>query len=142
MKINNLCDYHDLTGVIEIRQCYSTIEPYISKSCEIFIQKIGHNYRVFRWVVRKMIERENSFVSSGEDRYPIIGKFISDQWSLKRSKWLTGSSFFLTLVDLHFLSLKISFMDRWSESIIRWTWSMCRWSSPRKILWQRIYSYN
>ncbi|UJR10521.1 hypothetical protein I4U23_014724 [Adineta vaga] len=46
--IKNTYDYHEITGIIEISQCYSTIEPYIPGRCDIYLQKIGQHYKALR----------------------------------------------------------------------------------------------
>ncbi|CAF1464325.1 unnamed protein product [Rotaria magnacalcarata] len=47
IKIKDSDDYHDLTSLISISKCYSTIEPYIHGQYDVYIQKIGNNYKAF-----------------------------------------------------------------------------------------------
>jgi hypothetical protein len=47
IKVCNSYDYHDLTSLIAISKCYSTIEPYIDGQCTVYVRKIGHNYKAF-----------------------------------------------------------------------------------------------
>jgi hypothetical protein len=47
VKIENPYDYQDLTSVVAISNCYSTVEPYIDGRCDVYIQKIGQYYKAF-----------------------------------------------------------------------------------------------
>ncbi|CAF3538485.1 unnamed protein product [Adineta steineri] len=47
IKVENPYDFQDLTSVVAISNCYSTIEPYIDGRCDVYIQKIGQYYKAF-----------------------------------------------------------------------------------------------
>jgi len=47
VKVENPYDYQDLTSVVAISNCYSTVEPYIDGRCDVYIQKIGQYYKAF-----------------------------------------------------------------------------------------------
>ncbi|UJR35366.1 hypothetical protein I4U23_028123 [Adineta vaga] len=47
IKVENPHDFQDLTSVVAISNCYSTVEPYIDGRCDVYIQKIGQYYKAF-----------------------------------------------------------------------------------------------
>lgn len=47
IKVENPYDYQDLTSIVAISNCYSTVEPYIDGRCDVYIQKIGQYYKAF-----------------------------------------------------------------------------------------------
>ncbi|CAF4234791.1 unnamed protein product [Rotaria socialis] len=47
IRVENPYDFQDLTSVVAISNCYSTIEPYIDGRCDVYIQKIGQYYKAF-----------------------------------------------------------------------------------------------
>jgi len=47
VKVENPYDYQDLTSVVAISNCYSTVEPFIDGRCDVYIQKIGQYYKAF-----------------------------------------------------------------------------------------------
>jgi hypothetical protein len=47
IKIDNPNNYEDLSRTIAISNCYFTTEPYINARCDVYIQKIGQNYKAF-----------------------------------------------------------------------------------------------
>lgn len=47
VRVENPYDYQDLTSVVAISNCYSTVEPYIDGRCDVYIQKIGQYYKAF-----------------------------------------------------------------------------------------------
>lgn len=47
IKVENPYDFQDLTSVVAISNCYSTIEPYIDGRCDVYVQKIGQYYKAF-----------------------------------------------------------------------------------------------
>ena len=47
IKVENSYDYQDLTGMVAMGNCYSTVEPYIDGRCDVYIQKIGPHYKSF-----------------------------------------------------------------------------------------------
>ncbi|XP_065323936.1 synapsin-3-like [Gordionus sp. m RMFG-2023] len=47
IKIDNHYDFQDITSIIAVSECYSTIEPYIESKYDIHVQKIGQHYKAF-----------------------------------------------------------------------------------------------
>ncbi|CAF3565202.1 unnamed protein product [Rotaria sordida] len=47
IRVENPYDYQDLTSVVAISNCYSTVEPYIDGRCDVYVQKIGQYYKAF-----------------------------------------------------------------------------------------------
>ena len=47
IKVENSHDYQDLTGMVAMGNCYSTVEPYIDGRCDVYVQKIGQHYKSF-----------------------------------------------------------------------------------------------
>ncbi|CAF2762943.1 unnamed protein product [Rotaria sp. Silwood2] len=47
IRVENAYDYQDLTSVVAISNCYSTVEPYIDGRCDVYVQKIGQYYKAF-----------------------------------------------------------------------------------------------
>jgi len=50
VKVDNSAGLHDITSVVAIAGCYCTMEPYIDSKYDLYIQKIGSNYRTFVYV--------------------------------------------------------------------------------------------
>lgn len=47
VKVDNQASLQDITSVVAIAGCYCTMEPYIDSKYDLYIQKIGNNYRTF-----------------------------------------------------------------------------------------------
>ncbi|CAF0762176.1 unnamed protein product [Rotaria sp. Silwood1] len=47
IRVENPYDYQDLTSVVAISNCYTTVEPYIDGRCDVYVQKIGQYYKAF-----------------------------------------------------------------------------------------------
>ena len=47
MKVENQAGLQDITSVVAIAGCYCTMEPYVDSKYDLYIQKIGDNYRTF-----------------------------------------------------------------------------------------------
>ena len=45
--MENEASLQDITSVIAIAGCYCTVEPYVDSKYDLYIQKIGNNYRTF-----------------------------------------------------------------------------------------------
>jgi len=50
VKVENQAALHDITSVVAIASCYCTMEPYVDSKYDLYIQKIGNNYRTFVYV--------------------------------------------------------------------------------------------
>lgn len=50
MRVENEAGLQDITSVVAIAGCYCTMEPYIDSKYDLYIQKIGNNYRTFVYV--------------------------------------------------------------------------------------------
>jgi len=50
VKVENQAGLHDITSVVAIASCYCTMEPYVDSKYDLYIQKIGDNYRTFVYV--------------------------------------------------------------------------------------------
>jgi len=50
VKVENQAALHDITSVVAIAGCYCTMEPYVDSKYDLYIQKIGNNYRTFVYV--------------------------------------------------------------------------------------------
>jgi len=55
VKMENQAGLQDITSVVAISGCYCTIEPYIDSKYDLYIQKIGNNYRTFVYVSRQFL---------------------------------------------------------------------------------------
>ena len=42
--------YQDVASVMAVTNCYSTAEPHVDAACDIYVQKIGPQYRVYMYV--------------------------------------------------------------------------------------------
>jgi len=51
VRVENEAGLQDITSVVAIAGCYCTMEPYIDSKYDLYIQKIGNNYRTFVYVV-------------------------------------------------------------------------------------------
>ncbi|CAF0891544.1 unnamed protein product [Didymodactylos carnosus] len=47
VKVENPYNYQDLTSVVAISNCYSTVETFIDARCDVYVQKIGQYYKAF-----------------------------------------------------------------------------------------------
>lgn len=55
VKVDNQASLQDITSVVAIADCYSTMEPYIDSKYDLYIQKIGNNYRTFVYVCSNIL---------------------------------------------------------------------------------------
>jgi len=51
VKVENQAALQDITSVVAIAGCYCTMEPYVDSKYDLYIQKIGSNYRTFVYVL-------------------------------------------------------------------------------------------
>jgi len=62
VKVENNAGLHDISSVVAIAGCYCTVEPYIDSKYDLYIQKIGCNYRTFVYVLllRSLYSKDDS----------------------------------------------------------------------------------
>lgn len=52
LKVDDHHQFHDAASVAALADCYSTVEPLVDTKYDLYIQKIGQNYKAF---IRKSI---------------------------------------------------------------------------------------
>ena len=50
VKVDERYSYEDVASVMAVTNCYSTTEPHVDAAGDVYIQKIGHHYRVYVYV--------------------------------------------------------------------------------------------
>ena len=64
MKVENQAGLQDITSVVAIAGCYCTMEPYVDSKYDLYIQKIGNNYRTFVYVSVIILARFHANVTT------------------------------------------------------------------------------